>query len=72
MKRRGFLASLFALPAAAKAMGEVRPATQGLPDMKVMGEKWYAATSYGITVCYSCSVGPSSPRARIVTTDRMK
>ena len=71
MKRRGFLASLFALPAAAKAMGEVRPATQGLPDMKAMGEKWYAITGYGLAVESYGIIDLGQP-THIQVSDRMK
>ena len=71
MKRRGFLASLFALPAAAKAMTEVKPATQGLPDMKAMGRQWYAMTGYGLAVDSYSIIDLGQP-THIQVSDRMK
>ena len=71
MKRRGFLAGLFALPTVAKAMTEVSPATQGLPDMKAMGEKWYAVKSYAVAVT-AYSINDLGQPTHIQVSDRMK
>ena len=63
MKRRGFLASLFALPAAVKAASETAPVANDVPD------------EYGAGILLrkvTCSYGGGDTATELLYSDDMK